>query len=325
MSQTLPAVQELMSHFKPFRSIDQIATLNRQVGEMQVEITDQIFSDFDTVLSGKGDLNMANNLSDATLVLEQLGESNKTKLINWYCSTQLNEYKNIFKSSDEAGSLENIGRRYSYFRRLLKQHVDNNAKYFQSSWHMAENLTNAFCNTTRDDIRTLLAKEGRQIDVQLLLKALQETLEFEQYLEKRFGSVSDSRTDSSFIDKTKHPEIAFTSGKTISLAFQPHLNIWIDYQDKQLVEKFQRFKAPPAPKNSADNEHEQESDPTVLPSSADLLFSTVKFLPKPQSCPLASLFIIFRNCWPSGWTSIVTKSYEPLCPTDLMTKMSSKL
>lgn len=270
MSQTLPAVQELMSHFKPFRSIDQIAALNRQIGEMQVEITDQIFSDFDTVLSGKGDLNTANNLSDATLVLEQLGESNQSKLINWYCSTQLREYRNIFKASDEAGSLENIARRYSYFKRLLKQHVDTNARYFKPSWHMAECLTNAFCNTTRDDIHTLLAQGGRHMDVQLLLKALQETLEFEQYLEKRFGSVSDSRTDSSLIDKKKHPEVAFTSGKTISLAFQPHLNIWIDYQDKQLAEIFQRFKAPPAPKNFENGEQEQDPDPTVLPSSADL-------------------------------------------------------
>lgn len=270
MSQTLPAVQELMSHFKPFRSIDQIATLNRQVGEMQSQITDQIFSDFETVLSGKGDLNMANNLSDATLVLEQLGEENKKKLVHWYCSTQLREYRTIFKSSDEAGSLENIGRRYAYFKRLLKQHVDSNAKYFNQSWHMAEELTNAFCNNTRDDIRTLLAHGARNIEIQLLLKALQETLEFEQYLEKRFGSVSDSRTDSANVDKIKHPEAAFTSGKTISLAFQPHLNIWIDHQDKQLAIKFQQFRAPPAPKNNENGETEQEADPTVLPSSADL-------------------------------------------------------
>lgn len=273
MAQTLPAVQELMSHFKPFRSISQIAALNRQIGEIQVKITDQIFSDFDTVLSGKGNSDMANNLSDASLVLELLGENNKSKLIHWYCTTQLKEYRTIFKSSDEAGSLENISRRFAYFKRLLKQHVESNAKYFDPSWHMAEELTNSFCNTTRDDITTLLSQSGKNVNVQLLLQALQETLEFEQYLEKRFGSVSDSRNSVENRRAAQHKENEeddsnpFTSGKAISLAFQPHLSIWIDYQDKQLSSKFAQYKAPPPPKNS---DTESEPEPTVLPSSADL-------------------------------------------------------
>lgn len=287
MAQTLMAVQELMSHFKPFRSISQIAALSRQIGDIQVKITDQIFADFETVLSGKGDSDLSNSLADATAVLELLGDHNKTKLINWYCSTQLREYRTIFRNSDEAGSLENIGRRFAYFKRILKQHVDSNSKYFDPSWHMAEELTNTFCNNTRDDIQALLSENGgKNTNVQTLLQALQETLDFEQYLEKRFESVSDSRlsTDRRRVTPTEDVKTTLKSGKAISLAFQPHLNIWIDYQDKQLSLKFAQFKAPPLPHKYTDGE--PDPDPTVLPSSAELFIFYRQILA--QTCKLST-------------------------------------
>lgn len=271
MAQTLPAVQELMSHFKPFRSIPEVATLNQQISKIQVKITDQIFSDFEAMLSGKGDSDLASNLADATLVLDCLddensnfsgGHSSKKKLINWYCSTQLRQYRTIFNIADEAGSLENISKRYAFFKRLLKEHVENYAKFFNPSWHMAEELANAFCNYTCDDIKTLLAQGGKNINVQLLLKALQDTLEFEQYMEKRFASVSNS-----IPSKKDANSSSLESGKAISMAFQPHLNIWIDHQDRQLSLKFAQYKAPPAPSSDGANDN---PEPTVLPSSADL-------------------------------------------------------
>ena len=102
----------------------------------------------------------------------------------------LREYRTIFKSTDEAGSLENVSRRYAYFKRILKTHLESNSKYFAPSWQVTDELCKGFCTTTRDDIKILLSQSGRNTDVQLLLKALQETLEFEQYLEKRFVTSS---------------------------------------------------------------------------------------------------------------------------------------
>lgn len=39
----------------------------------------------------------------------------------------------------------------------------------------------------REDFRAILARSGKSLDVKLLLSALQQTLEFEYYLEKRFA------------------------------------------------------------------------------------------------------------------------------------------
>lgn len=254
MSQTLPAVQGLMEYFKPYRSIAQVAELSRRIGQIQTDITNQIFADFEKVIERNDQDAAASGLPDACAVLLHMGETNKTKLINWYCSSMLKEYRAIFHSGDEAGSLDNISRRYAYFKRLLTTHTESNLRYFAPSWSITEELCKGFCNTTREDIETLLAQSGKNTDVQLLLKDLQETLEFEQYLEKRF---SDSATMNP--DEFKHK-----FGKAISVAFQPHLGIWIDYQSKQLSGKMSQYKMPPAP-----SEEETEA-PTVLPSSADL-------------------------------------------------------
>lgn len=292
MSQTLPAVQELMSYFKPYRSISQVAALSRQIGDIQVSIANQIFEDFEKVIE-RNEQEIAGGLSDACVVLDHLGETNRTRLINWYCSSMLREYRSIFRNSDEAGSLENVSRRYAYFKRILKTHTDTNLRYFSPSWSMTEELCKGFCNTTRDDIKTILAQSGRNTDVQLLLKALQETLEFEQYLEKRFASESRVSLDSSAFS-----EKPLKFGKAISVAFQPHLSIWIDYQGKQLASKITQYKAPPAP-----SEEEAEA-PTVLPSSADLfifyrhvLAQTAKLSTGGALLDLSKLFAKYLNIY----------------------------
>ena len=54
-------------------------------------------------------------------------------------------------------------------------------------------LANAFCEGTRDDFRLILQRASRRsggqaLDANLLLDYMQETLEFEQNLEKRINS-----------------------------------------------------------------------------------------------------------------------------------------
>lgn len=288
MSQTLPAVQELMAYFKPYRSITQVAALSRQIGDIQVTISNQIFESFEAVIE-KNQQEYAASLSSACLVLDSIGEANRVKIINWYCNSMLREYRTIFKTTDEAGSLENLSRRYAYFKRILKTHFESNAKYFAPSWQVTDELCKGFCTTTRDDIKVLLSQSGKNTDVQLLLKALQETLEFEQYLEKRF--ITESKNAPKIEDNSKFD-------KAISIAFQPHLSIWIDYQSKQLASKFAQYKMPPAP-----SEEEPEA-PTVLPSSADLfityrqmLAQTAKLSSGTALVDLSKLFAKYLNIY----------------------------
>lgn len=52
-------------------------------------------------------------------------------------------------------------------------------------------LANAYCEGTRDDFKTILqrsTRSGQSLDVDLLLSCLQETLNFEHSLERRFAN-----------------------------------------------------------------------------------------------------------------------------------------
>ena len=192
-AQLLQAVIQLMAHFKTYRSIDQIATLSRNVSDVQRELLEQVCEDFELTFA-KGEVAQRRGmLAEACLVMDALGDNARSRLMTWYCNTQLREYRQVFRGSDEAGSLDNISRRYSWFKRMLKTYDDQHAVMFPSYWRVDEMLANAFCEGTRDDFKTILAKstrraDGQTLDVDLLLSCLQETLEFERGLERKFSN-----------------------------------------------------------------------------------------------------------------------------------------
>lgn len=193
-AQLLQAVIQLMTHFKSYRSIDQIATLSRNVSDLQRELLEQICEDFEVTFA-KGELTQRKGvLAEACLVMDALGENARSRLITWYCNTQLREYRQVFRGKEEAGSLDNISRRYSWFKRMLKTYDDDHATLFPTTWRVNEMLANAFCESTREDFRAILSRsmrraDGQTLDVDLLLSCLQETLEFEHSLERRFTNM----------------------------------------------------------------------------------------------------------------------------------------
>lgn len=192
-AQLLQAVIQLVAHFKSYRSIDQIATLSRNVADLQSELLEQVCEDFEVVFA-KGEVAQRKAmLAEACLVMDALGDHARTRLINWYCNTQLREYRQVFRGNDEAGSLDNISRRYSWFNRMMKTYDVEHAAIFPAYWKVNEMLANSFCEGTREDFKGILQRsmrrgDGQTLDVEMLLSCLQETLDFEHSLERRFAS-----------------------------------------------------------------------------------------------------------------------------------------
>ncbi|TAQ91621.1 hypothetical protein B7494_g14 [Chlorociboria aeruginascens] len=242
----LSAVLQLMKHFNSYRSIDQIATLSRNVAELQRELLEQVCEDFE-ISFAKGEVGVKKGvLGEACLVMDALGENARARLVTWYVNTQLREYRQVFRGNDEAGSLDNIGRRYSWFRRMLKTYEDEHAAIFPIGWRVNEVLANAFCEGTRDDFKGILERstrrpDGAKIDVNLLLSCLQETMDFEHSLEKRFASEPRESIDtlSSMEEKPQ------TFGRSISEAFEPYLSPWVDSQDRQLATMIPKYRSQP--------------------------------------------------------------------------------
>lgn len=262
----LQAVLQLMRHFNSYRSIDQIATLSRNVAELQRELLEQVCEDFEIAFA-KGEVGSRKGvLGEACLVMDALGDNARARLVTWYVNTQLREYRQLFRGNDEAGSLDNIGRRYSWFRRMLKTYEDEHTGIFPLQWRVNEVLANAFCEGTRDDFKGILERsmrrpDGGKIDVNLLLSCLQETMDFEHSLEKRFASDPRASIDtlSSMEDKPQ------TFDRSISEAFEPYLSLWVDSQDKQLATMIPKYRNQPLLPPD-----EEFSPQAVIPSSIEL-------------------------------------------------------
>ncbi|KAI9872991.1 MAG: Vacuolar protein sorting-associated protein 53 [Pleopsidium flavum] len=265
-AQLLQAVIQLMAHFKSYRSIDQIATLSRNVADLQRELLEQVCEDFEITFA-KGEVTQRKGmLAEACLVMDALGDNARSRLITWYCNTQLREYRQVFRGNDEAGSLDNISRRYSWFKRMLKTYDDEHAVIFPSYWRVNEMLANAFCEGTRDDFNGILSRsirraDGQSLDVNLLLACLQETLDFEHGLERRFANTSRASIDTLTSSDDRSP--IFT--QAISEAFEPYLSVWVEAQDRQLSTMIPRYRhQPPHPPD------EEFSSQVVIPSSTEL-------------------------------------------------------
>lgn len=192
-AQLLQAVIQLMAHFKSYRSIDQIATLSRNVSDLQRDLLEQVCEDFEVTFAKSEVPQRRGMLAEACLVMDALGDNARSRLVTWYCNTQLREYRQVFRGNEEAGSLDNISRRYAWFKRMLKTYDDEHAVMFPANWRMNEMLANAFCEGTREDFKGILSRsvrraDGQSLDVELLLSYLQETLDFEHGLERRFSN-----------------------------------------------------------------------------------------------------------------------------------------
>ena len=177
-AQLLQAVIQLMAHFKSYRSIDQIATLSRSVTNLQRELLEQVCEDFEITFTKEEVGQKRGMLHEACLVIDALGETARSRLTTWYCNTQLRQYRQIFRGNEEAGSLDNISTRYSWFRRMLKTYDEEHAAIFPAHWRVNEVLANVFAEGTRDDYKSILSRmtrSGQNLDVKLLLSCLEET------------------------------------------------------------------------------------------------------------------------------------------------------
>ncbi|KAI0810018.1 Vps53-like protein [Xylaria sp. FL0064] len=267
----LQAVIQLMRHFNSYRSIDQIATLSRGVGEVQRELLEQVCEDFEIAFA-KGEVGARKaTLVEACGVMDALGDTARARLVTWYVNTELREYRQVFRGNDEAGSLDNIGRRYAWFKRMMKVYEEEHASIFPPHWRVGETLAMAFCDGTRDDYKGILEKsmrkvDGAKIDVNLLLSCLQETMDFEQSIERRFSNEPRASIDTlSSADERTH-----TFNGSISVAFEPYLSLWVDSQDKALAAMIPKYKAQPL--LPAD----EEFSPQAVISSAIELFHFYK-------------------------------------------------
>ncbi|KAG4305889.1 hypothetical protein PORY_000799 [Pneumocystis oryctolagi] len=255
----LDAVLELTSYFKSFRSVDQIAILCNNIYELKKDLLEQASLDFENIFISPLDLDKkASQLREICIMLDILENKARERILLWYCNTQLREYRAVFRGNDEAASLDNISRRYAWITRILKLYDEKHSKMFPESWNTDKILCQHFCISTSEDIQEALSKSGRDCKITVLVEALEKTLEFEKFLEKRF--IFDNNNITGETDST-HDSKILEFHRVIRNAFDPYLNIFIESQENLLSSMIQSFK-------KIDLENEIKDNPQLMVTSS---------------------------------------------------------
>lgn len=143
-------------------------------------------------------------MAAACQVVDVLGPEIRTQFVDRYVALELKEYRRIFKATDEAGQLDNITTRFAWFRRSLQTHETETGRVFPGDWQVGWYLTAKFVEITRyveevykchihslcgrDDLTVLLSKAGSNLTIKQLLESLQEVLDFESSIVKKYAT-----------------------------------------------------------------------------------------------------------------------------------------
>uniref|UniRef100_A0A671KS25 Vacuolar protein sorting-associated protein 53 homolog n=1 Tax=Sinocyclocheilus anshuiensis TaxID=1608454 RepID=A0A671KS25_9TELE len=295
----LQGVVNVLEHFQKYMGIPQIRQLSERVKAAQSELGTQILADFEETFPAQGSKKSGGTsivLRDACLVANVLDPRIKQEIIKKFIRQHLSEYLVLFQENQDVAWLDKIDRRYAWIKRQLVDYEEKYGRMFPEEWCMTERIAVEFCHITRTELAKLMRTRAREIEVKLLLFAIQRTTNFEGLLAKRFSgctlnngpgkkpetpleptnpfledesgedNISEKDEDLDRPKKPKAPDNPFHG--IVSKCFEPHLYVYIESQDKNLGELIDRFvadfRAQGPPKSGTDE------GGAVLPSCADL-------------------------------------------------------
>lgn len=150
-----------------------------------------------------------------------------------------------------------IDKRYTWLKKHLIQFEERYASIFPGHWDVSQRIATQFCHQTRQDLTKVMGKRRHEINVKILLSAIQKTCSFENLLFLRFrGYVLEANDDSTnpFLtpsdeDATNpflqpptpavaapppepRPVVPNKFNRIITQCFDPFLYIYVDSQDK---------------------------------------------------------------------------------------------
>lgn len=141
------------------------------------------------------------SLHHACMAIDALGQDIRTKLIQEFCSDQLEPYQIIFKpkqqpkakrtattsssstttKEEDPTSLDQVERRFAWYRRLLRSIEEAFDQVFPPHWKVQYQLTTTFLSQTSDHLLALLQGKDKDCEnVTILLKSLQKSMIFEK-------------------------------------------------------------------------------------------------------------------------------------------------
>ncbi|OXB64913.1 hypothetical protein ASZ78_009794, partial [Callipepla squamata] len=186
----LQGVVNVLEHFNKYMGIPQIRQLAERVKAAQNELGQQILADFEEAFPSQGTKRPggpSNVLRDACLVANVLDPRIKQEIIKKFIKQHLSEYLVLFQENQDVAWLDKIDRRYAWIKRQLVDYEEKYGRMFPQEWCMTERIAVEFCHVTRTELAKIMRTRAKEIEVKLLLFAIQRTTNFEGLLAKRFS------------------------------------------------------------------------------------------------------------------------------------------
>ncbi|CAH1435177.1 unnamed protein product [Lactuca virosa] len=255
-SAQLEAVSQLCSHFDGYRDNPKITELRDKFKNIKQILKSHVYSDFSSLGTGKEteENSLLQHLTDACLVVDALEPSVREELVKNFCDRELISYQQIFEGA-ELAKLDKTERRYAWVKRRLRTNEEI-WKIFPTSWHVDYLLCIQFCKLTRSQLEDILENLKEKPDVGTLLMALQRTIEFEEELAEKFGGSGGTRNIVQDIRKKYEKKLAahqdddkdlavpgagFNFRGIISSCFEPHLMVYVDFEEKTLMDNLEKL------------------------------------------------------------------------------------
>ncbi|XP_039748041.1 uncharacterized protein LOC120625145 [Pararge aegeria] len=250
----LQAIMEVLQQLRLYRDIRELNALRDDVHAVRAQLATQILADFKDALTGGGKGAVSQRtLAEACGVVDALEPAVKHELIQWFLASQLQEYEHLFSSEQECAWISFVERRYAWLKKYLLRFEESLAAIFPASWRLSERLAHRFCKTTRAALAGAMRARRGELDVKLLLFAVQKTYNFELLLHKRFlgtelGSEGADEESSKLAfddDDKEEPRTGAAQGSPwvglIGICFEPHLSLYITSLDTNLRALMDRF------------------------------------------------------------------------------------
>jgi hypothetical protein len=182
-----------------------------------------------------------------------------------FLDIQLQEYIQLFHEDQDISWLDKIDKRYAWIKRHLLDFENKYGTVFPDSWEVSERIVVEFCSITKSELSKIMSRRKTEIDVKLLLFAINKTSQFEDLLGKRFNGCTLSEFNSSTIaqrpdtkivlmehDRDQSADENSQAGDEISTSTSPfrgligecfkvYLDIYTESIDRNLNELIEKF------------------------------------------------------------------------------------
>ena len=195
------ATEELCSYFKEYENIKEIIDLTQEREHLCNQLRIQLMEEFKMFDKGSA----PDQLYEGCFAIDALGVQAVNDVRNWFCSFTLEVYRDTFRvdEENESSKFENTDRRFAWLKRTLKDYTNRFESIFPEEWNLKPMMAYEFCKITKLHLDQILSNHHGEIDITVMIKVLQKTLDFEKYLHRKFLTSKKNRDDDVFVEGDK--------------------------------------------------------------------------------------------------------------------------